>query len=157
MLIKGSFDDYIYILVGVIWLAFSIYKGVQKKKAAQEKETESDNGETQSPKKSIFEDFLNQLVSEEEPVPYQPTENEESNKKEEIVVEAGNETELFSYDDVYEESNYLEKTDVFKEESPIKPTLKTSEKAHKKRITKKSRFNLRRAIVYSEILNRPYS
>ncbi len=33
MLVKGSVEDYIYILVGVLWIAFSIYKGIKKKKS----------------------------------------------------------------------------------------------------------------------------
>ena len=32
MLSKGSFEDYLYILIGIIWVAFSIYQGKKKKK-----------------------------------------------------------------------------------------------------------------------------
>lgn len=156
MLIKGSFDDYIYILVGLIWLGFSIYKGVQKKKAASSPVTDAEDGNPPEKKKSIFDDFLNQILQEEEPVPYQPVDEEIPIEKEPVVAENITENRQFSYDDNYEESNYLAQTDVYQKESAARSTLETQIETPPKKQLKKPRFNLRKAVIYSEILNTRY-
>ena len=153
MLIKGSFEDIIYIVIGVLWIAYSIYKGTQKGKAKPKTKPASTDSEEK--KKSFFDTFLDDILAKEEPVLYAPptediaeTETEDKNKKVE--------EEIFSYDDDYEESNHRERYDVIKSEieSDIKieeePTIFSSKKR------KKPRIDLRKAIIYSEILNRRY-
>ena len=156
MLVKGSFDDYIYILVGLIWLGFSIYKGVQKKKAASSPTNDAEDGNPPEKKKSIFDDFLNQILKEEEPVPYHPVDKEIPIETEPGVAENITENRLFSYDDDYKESNYLAQTDVYQKETTTRSTPDTQLKASPKKQLKKPRFNLRKAVIYSEILNRRY-
>jgi len=156
MLIKGSFDDYIYILVGLIWLGFSIYKGVQKKKAASSPTTDAEDGNPPEKKKSIFDDFLNQILQEEEPVPYQPVDEEIPIEKEPVAADNIIENRQFSYDDDYEESNYLAQTDVYQKETTTRSTPDTQLRTPPKKQLKKPRFNLRKAVIYSEILNTRY-
>jgi hypothetical protein len=147
MLIKGSFEDFFYILVGLIWVAVSIYKGMQKKK--------SQNAPAEKvKKKSVLETLMNEFLEEEKPVqpetivyqaPSQDTNFEEEEK-----------TEVFSYDDIYEQSNYNEVSEV----NTIKTEAKTKRRTDLKvpvRTRKKQHFNLKKAVIYSEILNRRYT
>lgn len=154
MLVKGSFEDLIYILIGVIWIAFSIYKGVQKRKAVSPSPEAPDTEEPPEKKKSVFDSFLSELMKEEEPAPYQPTEVEQQADILETDQEP-KEEKLFSYDDVYEESNYLDETTVYKREPLEKPTLDQELKTHLSK-RRKPRFDLRKAVIYSEILNKRY-
>jgi len=163
MLIYASLDDYIYILVGLIWLGFSIYKGVQKKKMAADKPVGDENEQPSEKKKSIFDDFLNQILAEEEPVHHHPSDVERADEQELIVVEQepvvvdnNTESRLFSYDDAYEESNYLDQTSVYQQEPTTKSTIESPQKTLPTKQIKRKRFDLRKAVIYSEILNRPY-
>ena len=72
MLFQASFEDYIYILVGIVWIAYSIYKGTQKSKSKQNKQNETEPVEK---KKSVFETFLDKIIVEEKPLPYDVAEN----------------------------------------------------------------------------------
>jgi hypothetical protein len=156
MLVKGSVEDLIYILIGVVWIAFSIYKGMQKKKQQTPPPDDVDYDYEPEPepekKKTAFESFLDEILVEEEPVPYKPVEYEPVS---ESTPETKPTEKIFSYDDYYEESNVQEGFEVYKgadTQSTIKKQpLSTS---HKKR--RKPHFNLRKAVIYSEILKRPY-
>lgn len=146
MIIKGSFEDFFYILIGLVWVAFSIYKGIQKKKSKQ-----TTGGEVK--KKSVLESIMDEFLEKEqqaqpEPIIYQaPVDTE--------LTEENAEDEPFSYDDIYERSNYNEADDVYTkkpiEKSKLKPNLKIPVKT-----TRKTKFDLRKAVIYSEILNRRY-
>jgi len=147
MLVKGSFEDIIYVVIGVLWIAYSIYKGTQKGKAqSKRKQAPTDSEEK---KKSVFDTFLDDILAKEEPVLYTPP-------AEDTVTAEEDEEKVFSYDDYYEESNYQERSNVIKDkpESDIKietePTIVPSRKR------KKPRIDLRKAVIYSEILNRRY-
>jgi len=49
MLSKGSFEDFLYILIGIIWVAFSIYKGSKRKKQTQKQSTKQDQQQVDIP------------------------------------------------------------------------------------------------------------
>ncbi len=146
MLIKGSFEDFFYILVGLIWVAFSIYKGVQKKKA-QGIPAKSRK------KKSMLETLLDEFLEKQEQPEPEPVVYEASPEPADIEEETRQ--EVFSYDDLYEKSNYSEVSEVYEKKPEPKTNLKTKlTKPTVKR--KKPRFNLRKAVIYSELLNRRY-
>jgi hypothetical protein len=155
MLIKGSFEDYLYILIGLIWVAFSIYKGAQKKKSLSKSPQKTDPLESQEPKKSFFDDFLNQIITENEQVSYEPVAEEQTFSDYEKTDNL-QEEKIFSYDDVVEESNFMEENSVYE----VKPATEISSqqelKTHLKGKNKQTRFDLRKAVIYSEILNRRY-
>jgi len=159
MLIKGSFEDFIYIIIGLIWVAFSIYKGTQKKKSVARRDLNDTSEEVpqEEKKKSFFDEFLNQIVTEEEPPPYEPVTTETS-YSEPIVEEQEEEEEkkVFSYDDFYEESNYNVENDVYEVKPALEVDVKDELKSQLKGKNDQSRFNLKKAIIYSEILNRRY-
>lgn len=154
MLVKGSFEDYLYILVGIIWVAFSIYKGLQKKKTLAKNPQVNEEDEGQEKKKSFFDQFLNEIIKEE-PVPYESVADEET-AKETVIVEQEKTVEVFSYDDAVEESNFKDVTNVY-ENKPTTDLMHQQElKSRKKSRQVKPRFDLRKAVIYSEILNRRY-
>ncbi len=148
MLVKGSFEDIIYVVIGVLWIAYSIYKGTKKGRAKSRKERTPTDPEEK--KKSVFDTFLDDILAKEEPVLYTPP------AEDTITAEEKVEEKVFSYDDDYEESNHQERFNVIKDkpESDIKietePTIVPSRKR------KKPRIDLRKAVIYSEILNRRY-
>lgn len=155
MLFRGSFEDYLYIIIGLIWVAFSIYKGAQKKKAKSQSHEDMDEAEEPTVKKSIFENFLNEIIKDEEPIQYEPVEIKEE-VAEPVQSRPNEEEKIFSYDDYYEESNFLSKSNVYKDRQPLESTLNQELQTHLKASKQKPRFDLRKAVIYSEILNRRY-
>lgn len=166
MLVRGSFEDLIYIVIGVIWIAFSIYKGMQKKKAQKQQPHDDEHEYEPEPvkKKTAFESFIDEILVEEEPTPYKPVSYdsepepvEEPVKEEEKVFSYENfqDRKVFSYDDYYEESNYQKDLSVYEkadtQSKELNQQLKTSRKKRRK-----PHFNLRKAVIYSEILNSRY-
>lgn len=159
MLIKGSFEDFLYIIIGLIWVAFSIYKGTQKKKSVARRDAGDKSNEIppEEKKKSFFDEFLNQIVTEEEPLPYEPVTSETSySEPYSEEKEEEKEEKVFSYDDFVEESNYKEENDVYDFKPAIEADVKDELKSHLKSTNDHSRFDLKKAIIYSEILNRRY-
>ncbi len=146
MLVKGSFEDFFYILAGLVWVAFSIYKGVQKKKA-------KDNIGEKVKKKSVLETLMDEFLEKEEKIQPEPIVLEAA--PEELNFEEEAEGKAFSYDDIYEKSNYNEVLGVNEKKPETKAKLKANLKTLPKS-RKTSRFNLRKAVIYSELLNRPY-
>lgn len=154
MLVRGSFEDIIYILIGVAWIAYSIYKGTQKSRAKAKKK--EDTPELAENKKSVFETFFDDVLVEEKAVPYEPVLEDVTPDEPETLEEIPTK-KPFSYDDYFEESNYKDRLDVYEKsgtEKPLKQEQKTIIDPSKKR--KKLRIDLRKAVVYSEILNRRY-
>lgn len=152
MLFKGSFEDFIYIIIGLVWIVFSIYKGAQKNKARKKTTTPSDPESKKTT--SIFDSFLENIMKDEEATTFEPVELQ-PNKDEEVEIKKVESEKIFSYDDLVEESNYLSKTDVYEEKAVTTSTLNQELRTHLKQAKTKPRFDLRKAIIYSEILNRP--
>lgn len=152
MLFKGSFEDFIYIIIGLVWIVFSIYKGAQKNKARKKTTTPSDPESKKTT--SIFDSFLENIMKDEEATTFEPVELH-PNKDEEVEIKKVESEKIFSYDDLVEESNYLSKTDVYEEKAVTTSTLNQELRTHLKQAKTKPRFDLRKAIIYSEILNRP--
>lgn len=155
MLFKGSFEDYIYIIIGLIWIVFSIYKGAQKNKARKQTPVSPESEPEEKEPSSIFDSFLGKLMKEEEEVPYEAVELQPKTD-ESIQVAHAESDKIFSYDDLVEDSNYLNKTDVYEDKAVTKSTLNQELKTHLKQSKTKPRFDLRKAVIYSEILNRRY-
>jgi hypothetical protein len=155
MLVKGSFEDYLYILIGVIWVAFSIYKGAKKKKSLADSPEKTETEKSAESGKSFFDAFLDQIVTENEAIPYEPVEVEEPFAESRLEARE-NEEKIFSYDDVVEESNFMEENSVYKIEPATEISFQQELKSHLKGKNKQTRFDLRKAVIYSEILNRRY-
>lgn len=122
-------DSWIYILLGILWVVFFIYKG--KDKAAREEKTEKiSSSSTSSGLESIMGTFLS-----EKDIVEDIAENPEEEVPEKTIVEP-------------------EKPVVF-EESIHTATI-SEEPAEKSLECKVRKINIKKAIIYSEILRRPY-
>jgi len=161
VVVSGSFEDIIYVVIGILWIAYSIYKGTQKSRA---KNLRNDNtGKTTiEKKKSVFETFFDDILTEEKPTqfaPYQDNAEFAEEEKDETKEQAFNTTEnenVFSYDDYYEEGNFQEPEIVNEKESAVKSIKEKDLLKDIRPQRKKPRIDLRKAVIYSEILNRRY-
>lgn len=153
MVVKGSFDDYLYILIGLVWVAVSIYKTAQKRKQAAAPVQKGEKEEKKSIFNQIFDEFVEKNEFDFEDTKHREPERVSSPKFTSDKVENADDA-IFSYDDVYEESNVNEYDEVYKKEPLQKPAPKVPLKAPRNR--KKRSFDIRKAVVFSEILRRPY-
>ena len=150
----ASFEDFLYIIAGIIWIAFSYYNAKKKKQA---KKAPAPAGQKKSMLESLF-DEIKVKDDHKDPVYYEPT-HDTYEVETDIEPELAKEPEkVFSYDDLYEEGNYKSNNDVIERKSsvPLKnisaDDFKLKESSLKK---KKKKINLRKAVIYSEILNNP--
>jgi hypothetical protein len=144
-------EDFIYILIGVIWLVFSVIKGTQKRKTRDQNQQA---GSPQQKKERSFDDILAEILGEEsEP---QTVFQEVSEQKSTIEI---TETEVGgayqSLEDLYliEHKEQLKKEGNSKDNSvkrAIEPETIKKTKGHQP-------FDLRKAIIYQAILERPYA
>ena len=161
----ASFEDYLYVIFGILWVVFSIYNANRKKKAKEAK-AKGDNSESKSVGSSILDAIMKEVgVSAEDLSPNQSdpytntpktvsTQEEQNKYEEEADVESDN---VFSYDDIYEESNYSPPTNVIDRKQQVKLNktatgIVKSNNPSEKRKAKK--INLRKAVIYSEILKK---
>jgi hypothetical protein len=126
-------DSWVYILFGALWIAFAVYKG-SKKAVSQTEEA----GEKTSTSTSSTSSELNKIVDSflaEEGIAEDISKNKEEKTAEESVAEPEKAV-------VLEEGVRTTHTGWEPEETA--PRLKTR------------KINLKKAIIYSEILRRPY-
>lgn len=159
MVVVSSFGDFIYILIGLLWIGFSIYKGSQKNKKSQQ--TESENNRTPNALEELMGEFLgykqedavySNEISDSEPTIDSFSEEQKTVPETKVV-----DSHIFSYDDEYEEEgNFFKEKKVYtkEEDENIGKSDITKKKKPVRRI-KKPRINLKKAVIYSTILNRP--
>ena len=150
MLLKGSFEDILYILVGIIWVAFSIYQAKKRKK--QKSATQSDANK----KKGFFETLIDEFSEQNQQQPEIPYDEDSLVAETVVKHESEHEEKIFTYDDYYEEGNYNEAEDVISTTEPSTQQITKQElKSHLTK-NKKLRFDLKQAVIYSEILKPKY-
>lgn len=159
MLVESSFGDYIYILIGLLWVGFSIYKGSQKNKKSQQ--TESENNRTPNAIEDLLGEFLgykqDEAVYTSEKNDSEPTKDMYSEERKSTPETKNVASNIFSYDDEYEEEgNFFEEKKVYTKEegNNLENSVLKKEKKSIKRL-KKPRINIKKAVIYSAILNRP--
>lgn len=145
MVVESSFGDYIYILIGLLWVGFSIYKGSQKNKKSQQ--TESENNRTPNTIEDLLGEFLgykqDEAVYTSEKSDSEPTKDMYSEEQKSTSETKNVASNIFSYDDEYEEEgNFFEEKKVYtKEESNnLENSVLKKEKKSIKRL-KKPRIN----------------
>jgi hypothetical protein len=146
-------EDYIYILIGVIWLAAGIYKASKKKKTQAVKADEATPaaGQTSAvPKvKSLLEQILaDQGIKVPEPVEY----SEETFEETEKVEAAGR------FQSEYTRLGFsaLERVSAEGVSSTNRISFTDHMKLNKQRPKRPIKIDLRKAIIYQAILERPY-
>ena len=143
-------EDFLPLLIGIFWLAYTLYNKGQKKKAGKG----SPSGEKESPVASFIEEFL---IGKKEnpPVPFY-----------------AEETDNNPFEDFQEETKPVEafQTNVSKPVISSELERFTIEGQHAFAVEEiieedvfdsgiidiNEEFNLRKAVIYSEILNAPY-
>lgn len=144
-------EDFIYILIGVIWLVFSVIKGTQKRKTQDQNQQA---GSTQQRKERSFDDILTEILGEEsEPQTVFQEVSEQESTIEITETEVGGAYQ--SLEDLYliEHKEQLNKEGNSKDNS-VKRAI---EPETIKKIKDHQPFDLRRAIIYQAILERPYA
>ena len=135
----ASTDSWVYILFGVLWIAFAIYKGSNKTtgavnaKSGAETETETEK-KPSSASSSGLEAIMGSFLTEEDVV-----EDISETPKEEVVEKPVTEPE---------------KPVVFEEGVPA--TTHSEELPETSCKPKMRKINIKQAVIYSEILRRPY-
>ena len=127
-------DSWIYILFGILWIAFAIYKG--NNKAA--KPGEAEKTKTTATNSSWLEDRVDAFSEKEDAV--------------EGVFENGEAEEVEIPADVLAKQE--EPADTIKE--GVRTMSPMEEKTKVAPPVKSRRINLKKAVIYSEILHRPY-
>lgn len=158
----NEMDDYIYILIGLLWLVFTFY--VQSKKQKKKRESRQSTPRQSSSEKPRT--ILEQLFTEEiSPEPDTPVFDDEFmdvpvvEKTETITFE--NEYKKMGMESVeeFEREKYHKEaqpsiTDPLKREheTPYSITSSLTEEMHDS-----LEFDIRKAVIFAEILKRPYT
>ncbi len=160
MVVHASFEDFIYIILGLAWVIYSAYNAKKKQKAKNNPAPASQN-------KSFLESVISEIgFPEEKPEPIPSSlSNDAYSNEDDIDPEINPSTEsaeIFSYDDEYEESNFNSSNDIIENEQVIKSNKITSnyiipkKDSNLNKKTTKKRIDLRKAVIYSEILKKVY-
>jgi len=153
-------EDYIYIIIGIIWLVFTVIKNNQKK-AQQQQDVGQKPASSVPPiaEAKTFEDILTEILNPVAPVPspQMMTEPEEYYTEEtispEIVLEEAR-TEYQSLEEIFAaeaEERLASRSVAEMPEDSSKSIL--SEEKH----DVLNRIDLRKAVIYQAILERPYA
>ncbi len=156
MLVNATLGNWIYVLLGLAWLAYSIHKGLQKKN------TGATNSSRQKERKSSFFDaFLQEMTGEAEKVESQHEAFEDALDTTTTAQQSAMES---VHADLPFEKSVLKKAE---KEAPFEATKSVlsasfteSEKNVKKseitRSIHRKKIDIRKAVIYSVILE-PYS
>ena len=131
----ASTDSWVYILFGVLWIAFAIYKGSNKTTGAVNAKSGAETEKKPSSASSSgLEAIMGSFLTEEDIV-----EDISETPKEEVVEKPVAEPE---------------KPVVFEENVPAQTSGEEMAEATCK--PKMRKINIKQAVIYSEILRRPY-
>lgn len=162
-------EDYLYILLGVAWVAYSIYNQgqKQKKKQAQKLAEEDENEEPQV--ENAFENFIEKKLNLEGMFNFQETEEETEEEPEEEpldspyskidIVEEKDKSEYFKPENegVSAFVNKVKQSQSTEVSSEIIDTDEISVNDLTKQIDETEiDFDLKSAVIFSEILNARY-
>jgi len=156
MVYQASFQDILFVLAGLAWVGYSAYRGSKKKGRASQ--VGAKNSGTK--KKSLLEELLAaQYTSEkaERQEAANPITEAYAATPEVQSEETSNYEHVFSYDDYYEEGVGSEPTSdgTLTRQEVVRQIKVEADTPKKQKVISKS-FNLRKAFIYSEILNQKY-
>ncbi|MDY0076080.1 MAG: hypothetical protein RBR87_02295 [Bacteroidales bacterium] len=140
-------ENFIFILIGVIWLVYSVSKANQKKNTASTSATEN----SQEAKNRGFEDIMAEILGTSNVRQHIPDQYIETLEEEAVEEEVGNAYQ--SLEDLYLKEELENQQEPYIEE-PKKDNL---EPQITKRNSRKQQFDLRTAIIYQAILERPHA
>jgi hypothetical protein len=163
MVVQASFEDFIYIALGLVWVIYSAYSAKKKQKA-------KNNPTSASKNKSFLETIIGEMG-----LPSAQTESDNRGQEEDDeykfdvdeskITPSVEPQELYSYDDEYEESNYVDPYNVIETKTVVdtnnvdanivkipKELVDNDYTIKKKKSIR--RIDLRRAVIYSVILKK---
>lgn len=157
-------ENFIYILIGIAWVAYSLYSARQKAIQKQQSTGLPPSGPSSSSPlpipgnqgggKSIFDEILREITGELKPVP-QPVAQPVVPVKQ---TKAKNISELNQTYDDHSGYKFITNPSVEPSRTDVGNNWKAMELqeylANEQSIS--SKFNLREAVIYSELLNRKY-
>ncbi|MGB4204829.1 MAG: hypothetical protein WBJ84_04330 [Bacteroidales bacterium] len=147
-------DDYIYIILFIGWIAYSIFMAAQKKKQEQLKKQSAplpppipETTIDESPQRSVFEEIFKDFYDEDP---------EEVIVPEPFMVKVERKPPDISYNP---DSDFdIKETTYTTEESILqKPSGLNEGYAIESKNKRKEDFDLRKAVIYNAILQRPYN
>jgi len=143
-------EDFLPILIGVIWLAYTLYSRAQKKKNIRKPQTAEN-------RKDKVPSFIEQLLMGEETTQTQPYESSEHEIETDIIQD-----ELLKVQEEKEDIKPFlnEELADFIEEGQSVSTIYQIKETEEEKSTgvglETDGFDLKKAIIFSEILNAPY-
>ena len=127
-------DDIVVIILTLIVAVFGILNKTRKKNAAP--------GQP-APPADDTQNFWEMLMDDNKDVPYQP--------QPEVIQE-----EVVEAEPVWESRPKFEYSTETKKSAPLKREMKRTEKSKKRAMIMGEKFSLKKAVIYSEIINRKY-
>lgn len=148
-------DDAIYILIAILWIAYSFYSAYQKAQKQKQKKREiSENPDTETvpepyiPERDILKELLGEPLPPEAPEPVTPPLPKPRYVPLTPPVEAVSMEEII--DEVNEPQRRLTRVPDTEPIPEPEPSFAQEE------VFTDAGFNLRKAVIYSEIINRKY-
>ncbi len=168
-------EDYIYILIGLLWIVFSIIKANKKKNIAipdeaDEYEEYEDFEESSHEQKSTFDELLEEFLgegstakSQSKPFKAEPEQTVDSifnmDKPATFTPEIENKEDIASEidEDPLEPIYIMDESERISEERLTQTAVTDDYSSPLMRTIQKKHFDLRKAVIYSTILHRPYA
>jgi hypothetical protein len=150
MIVKGSFEDILFIALGLIWVIYSAIKGNKKRSAGKNHEESPEYNDSGD----LFDELLSELTGKERRKEKEIVKSvvaDEIIDREEKSIDWQN---YSSFDDEYEKRKVADNWSVdtgFKEDE-----IKVNEVKDSINEEKRVSFNLKKAFIYSEILKQKY-
>ena len=158
-------DDFLYIIIGILWVVYSLYTNKQKqqKKRMMEEQRRQVEVPEAAPRRSLLEELLDAEVKLPEPI----VEAEE----EQYEPEYNNTVEAWSAENIVPENESLEKIEeevsasYFEQQYNLRARVDTvkPDRVHpafseedEEMADFDEDFDLRKAVIYSEVLNPRY-
>lgn len=147
-------EDYIYILGFIAWIAYSFYSAAQKKKKkeirqrpAYEPAPYSEPQETNKPGRSVFEELFGENFEEIHEEFEEPQINKDSMPEKQIQY-----YQQPAYQEIEATNHTILVSQLTDSETPVSASLELFNKT----TNHSDAFDLRKAVIYGAILERPY-
>ncbi len=150
----ASFQDILFVLAGLAWIAYSAYRGNKKK----EKSKPVDQHSSDNNAKGLFDEVMDMFDVQDTQVQEAAAEKSTAAATSTVNMESNiNSATPFSYENVVEkEQHYNEIADELKTQNQFGREEETGSDLWSPKEEKRDSFNLKRAFIYSEILNNKY-
>lgn len=154
-------EDFIYILIGIAWIAYSLYSQGQKQKRKQQSQPETEPEEELSGVEQNLQSFIDKKLNLDQIFEVDEPDNEylDSPYSKIDVVEEKDESSYFK---PATEGSSAFKADEAKKAKPVivveEEFIEDDESDERRQgiLFGDDEFDLKKAVIYSEILNPPY-